>query len=178
MKFNDLKRKAFFWIDRLQISRGERISISVLLGILVVLFTLNFFLGKTFNYSQEKYDAIMAEFDKRSAQLHQEQKELDQKYNPELAVSDAPVSTKTELSGTEADLVSNEPDIGIININNATSAELQSLNGIGEAYAQRIIEYREANGGFDSIEELLNVKGIGEKRLDNIRPFITLDDKE
>ena len=66
-------------------------------------------------------------------------------------------------------------DDSIININTATSSELQRLDGIGEAYAKRIIEYREANGGFDSIDELINVKGIGEKRLENIRPFIKLE---
>jgi comEA protein len=177
MKFNDLKRKAFFWIERLQISRTERISISVLLVLLAVLFTVNFFLTKTFSYSQEKYDALIAEFEKRSARLHQEQKELDQKYNPELTVSETPVTEENEQTEVQKEPEQDEPvSIKIINLNTATSAELQTLNGIGETYAGRIIEYREANGGFDSIEELLNVKGIGEKRLENIRPYIKLID--
>ncbi|MEQ8525261.1 helix-hairpin-helix domain-containing protein [Gracilimonas sp.] len=176
MKFNDLKRKAFFWIEKLQISRTERISISILLALLAVLFMLNFFLTKTFNYNQEKYDALTAEFEKRSAQLHQEQKELEQKYNPDLTVNEAKTSdhpNDDEMAASKQD----EPvAVEIININTATSQQLQLLDGIGEAYAQRIIEYRKANGGFDSIDELVNVKGIGEKRLENIRPFITLDD--
>ncbi|MTI87767.1 MAG: helix-hairpin-helix domain-containing protein [Balneolaceae bacterium] len=61
-----------------------------------------------------------------------------------------------------------------ININTATSEQLQTLKGIGVTYAQRIINYRESKGGFKAIEELLKVKGIGKKRLDNIRPFVKL----
>lgn len=52
-----------------------------------------------------------------------------------------------------------------IDINNATKAELSQLVGIGEKYAERIIEYRKKNGNFKKVEDLLNVKGIGQKTL-------------
>lgn len=62
---------------------------------------------------------------------------------------------------------------GLIDINTATAAQLQTLPGIGEVIAQRIIDYREANGPFSSIGELIKVKGIGEKRLEAIWDLIT-----
>jgi competence protein ComEA len=52
-----------------------------------------------------------------------------------------------------------------IDINKATKAELSQLTGIGDKYAQRIIEYRQKNGKFNKIEDLLNIKGIGKKTL-------------
>lgn len=61
-----------------------------------------------------------------------------------------------------------------ININTADQATLQLLPGIGEAYAKRIIEYRLLNGGFSSIDELIEIRGIGEKRLERLRPVVTL----
>lgn len=61
-----------------------------------------------------------------------------------------------------------------ININTADQAMLELLPGIGPAYAKRIIEYREQNGGFNDVSELTNVKGIGEKRFEKIRAFVTL----
>ena len=60
-----------------------------------------------------------------------------------------------------------------ININTADVYALMTLEGIGEKYAQKIIEYRNANGPYMRIEELLNVPGIGETRFAKIKDFIT-----
>ncbi len=61
-----------------------------------------------------------------------------------------------------------------VNINTASQSELDSLPGIGPALAQNIIDYREENGGFKSIEELQNVKGIGDAKYDDIKDNVTI----
>ena len=59
-----------------------------------------------------------------------------------------------------------------ININTATSQQLQELPGIGEAIANRIIAYRNLNGKFEKIEDIKNVSGIGEAKFNNIKDYI------
>jgi competence protein ComEA len=54
-------------------------------------------------------------------------------------------------------------DVANININTASIEELTKLDKIGEAYAKRIVEYREANGQFEKAEDIMKVKGIGQK---------------
>jgi competence protein ComEA len=63
---------------------------------------------------------------------------------------------------------------GIVNINRGTKAEFDSLVGIGPVIAARIVSYRNQNGPFMSIEDLLKVSGIGSKTLTRIKPRLTL----
>ncbi len=87
-----------------------------------------------------------------------------------------------EAAAAQADPVSVSPSAstassssganGVVNINTADATELQTLSGIGESKAKKIIDYREKNGAFRSIEDLSNVSGIGEKTVENLREYI------
>ena len=61
-----------------------------------------------------------------------------------------------------------------VNINTASKKELDALPGIGETLAQRIIDYRSANGPFSTVDELTKVKGIGAKTLEKLKPYATV----
>jgi competence protein ComEA len=63
----------------------------------------------------------------------------------------------------------------LININNANAAQLDTLPGIGEATANKIINHREENGLFKSIEEIKKVNGIGDKKYEEIKSLISIE---
>jgi len=64
-----------------------------------------------------------------------------------------------------------------VNINTATEEEFTTLNGIGEAIAKRIVEYRDQYGSFKSVDELQNIKGIGGKRFEKLKDFFTIGEE-
>ena len=66
------------------------------------------------------------------------------------------------------------PAKAVINLNTATIEQLETLPGIGTKTAERIIEYRTKAGSFKRIEELMNVKGIGEKSFLKLKPLIVV----
>lgn len=61
-----------------------------------------------------------------------------------------------------------------VNLNTASVQELETLHGVGPATASRIVEYREANGGFKSAEELIEVRGIGQKKYEKMKEQVSI----
>lgn len=111
-----------------------------------------------------------------------------------ITTANAPVAQTAELVGNDraTEAVTAEPSAAPtapaetepptasdarVNINTASADALMTLPGIGEVLAQRIIDYRTANGAFSAVSELTQVNGIGEKRLDAILDYITVEDQ-
>ena len=84
----------------------------------------------------------------------------------EIFLLEAPVSLPNKSGGT--------PFSTRININTADSQELQNIKGVGPTIAQRIVDYREQNGPFKSIEEIKKVRGIGNKTFEKMKDTITV----
>ena len=82
------------------------------------------------------------------------------------------VAVTTEAEAPQEDLT---PDFTPLDLNTATAAELTELPGIGEKLAERIVAYREANGPFTSVEEIMEVDGIGEGKFADLEGRITVN---
>jgi competence protein ComEA len=85
-----------------------------------------------------------------------------------------PASTPAIIPATEEGSVP-DPSDGLVNINTATLDEFDQLPGIGPVIAQRIIDYRAANGSFSTIEEIMNVPGIGTATFEKIKALIRVE---
>lgn len=125
--------------------KKPRVSVLVVLTAVFAAFTLGFLLGRNHNRG-----TLMLSIP--------------------ASMQTAPAETAAPTQGTEEET---EPVRFPLNINTASAGELQALPGIGEVLAGRILAYREENGGFSAVEELMNVEGIGQRRMEEILDYIT-----
>ncbi|WP_105150286.1 helix-hairpin-helix domain-containing protein [Streptococcus suis] len=91
-----------------------------------------------------------------------------------VASKDENISVVTSTTASSA-MSQEEKNTNLVNLNTATEADLQTISGIGAKRAADIIAYREANGGFKSVDDLNNVSGIGDKTMESIRPYVTVE---
>ena len=140
--------------------KNKQATVLLWLTLLFVGFTLGFLTGRTTASGDVIITTRVPETEEPSRNL------------PVIAATEpsAPEAT-TNPAPTET----TQQDTGLININTATVSQLDTLPGIGPVLAQRIIDYREANGPFTSISQLTLVEGIGEKRLADMIPLITIE---
>jgi competence protein ComEA len=79
------------------------------------------------------------------------------------------------VSGGQAQApAANSGSASLVNINTATAEQLNGLPGVGAKLAARIIDYRQKNGGFKKVEDLMQIQGIGEKNFLKLKPLITV----
>ncbi|HFI0911368.1 TPA: helix-hairpin-helix domain-containing protein [Streptococcus suis] len=91
-----------------------------------------------------------------------------------VASEDENISVVASTTASSA-MSQEEKNTNLVNLNTATEADLQTISGIGAKRATDIIAYREANGGFKSVDDLNNVSGIGDKTMESIRPYVTVE---
>ncbi len=152
-------------IINLSLDQGKNI-ITVLLLMIISIFSTKFYFEKKNLLCAQNED-----WEKTQDELHQKLAESENQKNL-LQQQINTIASQSELIVEQS--TSEEQVVSKININTATETELDKLPGIGPVYANRIVEYRQLNNGFKSLEELKNIKGIGEKTFEKLKDLISL----
>ncbi|MBL6439003.1 helix-hairpin-helix domain-containing protein [Streptococcus suis] len=127
--------------------------------------------GARVNDAVEAAGGLTSQSDPKSINLAQKLSDEAVVY---VASKDENISVVASTTASSA-MSQEEKNTSLVNLNTATEADLQTISGIGAKRATDIIAYREANGGFKSVDDLNNVSGIGDKTMESIRPYVTVD---
>lgn len=127
--------------------------------------------GARVNDAVEAAGGLTSQADPKSINLAQKLSDEAVVY---VASKDENISVVASTTTSSA-MSQDEKNTSLVNLNTATEADLQTISGIGAKRATDIITYREANGGFKSVDDLNNVSGIGDKTMESIRPYVTVD---
>ncbi|AUA18718.1 helix-hairpin-helix domain-containing protein [Streptococcus suis] len=127
--------------------------------------------GARVNDAVEAAGGLTSQADPKSVNLAQKLSDEAVVY---VASKDENISVVASTTASSA-MSQEEKNTSLVNLNTATEADLQTISGIGAKRAADIIAYREANGGFKSVDDLNNVSGIGDKTMESIRPYVTVD---
>lgn len=137
----------------------ERRAIYIIIGILAV--------GSSIYFYKLKNPYFAPELDKVILEMTYNEDAIDSL----IDLSSSPQDNHQQETVKPLDV----GDISKININAANKEELMLLPGIGPVYAEKILEYRRDKGCFKDIEEIMNIKGIGEKKFEKIKERIIVD---
>jgi comEA protein len=88
--------------------------------------------------------------------------------------TDSTFAALSESIVADTTLGEDEDSTGLVNVNSATKNQLMNVPGIGEVTAARILAYRKDVGAFKKLDDLVNVKGISKKKLEKLKPFMTV----
>lgn len=127
--------------------------------------------GSRVNDAVDAAGGLTSQADPKSVNLAQKLSDEAVVY---VASKEENISVVTSTTASSA-MSPEEKSTSLVNLNTATEADLQTISGIGAKRAADIIAYREANGGFKSVDDLNNVSGIGDKTMESIQPYVTVD---